>query len=117
MEFYYEINPFEEMTGKKLESTWWGDFRVGAELGGLEGIKDTYKRGLQLAKEDKLYGTEFSLVLNWLSHFYADQTIQAKYRDSLKKSELFTKLWLEFHNWVLHNWKGEDLSYYLTEID
>lgn len=117
MQYYCEIPPMCQLLGKQLESTWWGDFRVGAEFGGLEGIKDTYKRGLSLAKGDKIYGTEFSLVLNWLSWFYADETNQAKYDKAKEKSLLFEKLWLEFHNWVLNNWKGEDLSYYVREVD
>lgn len=110
LSFYNEIPPMAQMTGKRMESTWWGDFRVGAELDGIKGIKDTYRRGLSLAKSDKVYGTEFSLVLNWLSWFYND-------KNEYEKSKVFTELWREFHLWVVENWKGEDLTYYLKEVD
>ena len=118
MQYYAEIPPVAAMTGRKMESTWWGDFRVAAELGGLKGIKDTYKRGLALAKSDKVYGTEFSLVLNWLCWFYAKDKVVLD-DDSLdtQKAKLFKELWEEFDNWVMENWKGEDLSFYISETD
>lgn len=106
--FYYEKPPVCKMTGKELESTWWGDFRVAAELGGLSGIKDTYKRGLETAQTDKVLGTEFSLVLNWLSWFYEDDK---------EKCKLFAELWHEFDGWVLDNWSKDWISYYLRETD
>lgn len=117
MEFYAEIPPMAQMLGKELQSTWWSDYRVGAEYGGLNGIKDTYKRGLTLAKEDKVYGTEFALVLNWLSWFYADENIRKKYPNSLEKSKLFADLYCEFDDWVLNNWPKDWKDYYLQETD
>ena len=108
--YYYEVPPMAQLTGKKMESTWWGDFRVGAELGGVKGIEDTYKRGLELAKSEKIYGTEFSMVLNWLGWFYHEKGEKAK-------ADKFFELWQNFHEWVQDNWKGEDLRYYLRETD
>lgn len=106
--FYSETPSVAIETGKKLNGTWWGDFRVGAELGGLAGIKDTYKRGLELAKTDLELGTEFSLVLNWLSWYYEKDE---------QKCRLFAELWHKFDNWVLENWSDEWKDYYLREID
>ena len=109
MRFYAEVPSMAIETNKKLTSTYWGDFRVGAELGGIKGIEETYKNGLWLAKSDKVYGTEFSLILNWLGGFY--------YERDKEKSEKFFELWEKFHGWVLDNWKGDDLTYYLHETD
>ena len=106
--FYAEIPSVAVDTGKELTGTWWGDFRVGAELGGLRGIKDTYKRGLKLAQSDEVLGTEFSLVLNWLSWYYEKDE---------DKCRLFAELWHKFDNWVLDNWSDEWKDYYLKEID
>lgn len=117
MDYYFEIPPMSQALGKNLESTWWGDFRVGAEVGGLKGIRDTYKRGLELAKSDRLYGTEFSLALNWLGWFYYDIENQKRYADAKEKAELFFELWQEFHEWVLDHWEGDDLWYYIRETD
>lgn len=108
--FYAETPSIAVETGKELKGTWWGDFRVGAEVGGLTGIKDTYKRGLELAKEDRELGTEFSLVLNWLSFFYYD-------KGEMEKAKVFADLWHKFDNWVLDHWTKEWKDYYLTEID
>lgn len=110
MQYYAEIPPVAAMTGREMESTWWGDFRVAAELGGLKGIKDTYKRGLALAKSDKVYGTEFSLVLNWLSFFYCD-------KHETEKAELFSQLYQRFDSWVWKNWPKEWRDYYWKETD
>lgn len=32
-------------------------------------------------------------------------------------SKLYAELWEEYHDWVLDNWKGEDLRYYLRTMD
>lgn len=32
-------------------------------------------------------------------------------------SKLYAELWEEYHGWVLENWKGEDLGYYLRVTD
>lgn len=114
LRFYAERPSLCDDTGYEFQTTYWGDFRVGAEVGGLKGIKETYQNGLELAKSDKIYGTEFSMVLNWLSFFYHNNT---KYANCNEKSKLFSDLWLEFHHWVLDHWKGEDLSYYLKTTD
>lgn len=107
--YYAEVPAMCQITGKELTGTWWGDFRVGAEVGGLQGIQDTYDNGLELAKSDKVLGAEFSLVLNWLCWFYHEK--------DEKKSKLFEKLWHEFDSWVLENWSDEWRAYYLTETD
>ncbi len=32
-------------------------------------------------------------------------------------SKLYANLWAEYHDYVLDNWKGEDLQYYLRVTD
>ena len=79
-------------------------------MGGESGIRDTYKRALLLAKEDKIYGTELSLVLNWLCWFYYE-----KGQEDISK--VFQELWEKLHNWIGRNWSKDWLEYYYKEID
>lgn len=32
-------------------------------------------------------------------------------------SKLYARSWEEYHGWVLDNWEGEDLRYYLRVTD
>lgn len=34
-----------------------------------------------------------------------------------KLSQLYAGLWEEYHDWVLENWRGGDLGYYLRITD
>lgn len=107
---YAEIPPFTnpDMTGYgEAKTTYWADFRV---CGGDENaIRDTYKRALALAKNDKEYGTELSIVLNWL--------IWAYYEKHPETAKIFDELWKDLDSYIMSNWKGEDLQYYIRETD
>lgn len=107
---YAEIPPFtrEDLTSYgPARSTYWADFRV---CGGDEkAIRDTYKNALLLAKDDKVYGTELAITLNWLMWGYADT-----HEDTAK---IFQELWQEFDQYVMDNWTGDDLQYYLAQTD
>ena len=93
----------------ECQTTFWNDFSI-AELFGNEAVRDTYKRAKAEWKKDRIYGTELSMILNhkcW--YWYKEQ--------NTKLSQLYAGLWEEWHNWVLENWKGEDLTYYLRVTD
>ncbi len=81
----------------ECQTTFWEDFSI-AELFGEEAIRDTYERVKAEWGYDHAYGTE-------LWYWYEKQ--------NEKFSKLYAKLWEEYHAWVLDNWKGEDLGYYL----
>ena len=107
---YAEIPPFTnpDLTGYgDAKTTFWADFRV---CGGDErAIRDTYKRALPLAKSDKEYGTELAMTLNWLCWAYAES-----HRETAK---VFEELWRDLDSYIIKNWKGDDLSYYLKTTD
>lgn len=107
---YAETPSIAREIGYEMKTTYWGDYRVAVELDGEKGVADTYKRSLPLAKEDRVYGTELALVLNWLMWYYHD-------KKEIAKSHIFEKYYLEWNKWVLDNWKGEDLDYYLEQTD
>ena len=107
---YAEIPPFTnpDMTGYgKAKTTYWGDFRVCG--GDIDAIKDTYKRALIMAKDDREYGTELAITLNWLMWGYADS-----HEDVAK---VYMDLWRDLDSYIMDNWKGDDLQYYLHETD
>jgi len=111
--FYTERPSICDDTGYELATTYWGDYRVAIELGGEQGVKETFENSMELAKHDKIYGTELSMVLNWLMFYYHD----LGGKENIKKSLVFEKYWIKWHNWVIHHWKGEDLTYYLRTVD
>ena len=106
--YYMEVPPVVQMTGKKLESTFWGDFRVCEDK--EDAIRDTFNRSFECYKDDKEYGTELSLVLNWLCWFYYDHKLY-------DLSAIYQKLWEKLDRYIMSNWKGDDLNYYLKETD
>lgn len=93
----------------ECQTTFWEDFSI-ADRFGLEAVRDTYNRAKVEWGDDRIYGTELSMVLNhkcW-QHYNAKNAILSK---------LYAELWEEYHGFVLDNWKGKDLQYYLRITD
>lgn len=93
----------------ECQTTFWQDFSI-AEKFGKEAIIDTYKRARKEWGKDKNYGTELSMVLNHKCWFHYEA-------QNMEISQLYSGLWAEYHGFILDNWKGEDLAYYLRIID
>ncbi len=93
----------------ECKTTFWNDFSI-AERFGAEAIKDTYRRARSEWERDRVYGTELSMILNHKCWYWYGRT-------DPRFSGLYTELWEEYHEWVLDNWKGEDLKYYLEITD
>lgn len=93
----------------ECKTTFWSDFSI-AERFGAEAIKGTYRRARTEWGRDRVYGTELSMVLNHKCWYWYEER-------NTKLSRLYAELWEEHHNWVLENWKGEDLTYYLRVTD
>lgn len=93
----------------ECQTTFWEDFTI-AERFGAEAVRDTYKRARAEWEKDRIYGTELSMVLNHKCWYW-----YGKQNEELSK--LYAKLWEEYHGWVIENWKGEDLRYYLRITD
>ncbi len=92
----------------ECQTTFWKDFSI-AERFGAEAIRDTYKMAKAAWKDNRIYGTELSMVLNHKLWYW--------YEKDITICRLYTELWEEFDNWILDNWKDEDLSYYLRITD
>ncbi len=93
----------------EYKTTFWNDFSI-AERFGVEAIRDTYKRAKAEWKKDRIYGTELSMILNHKCWYWHEE-------QNTKLSRLYDELWEEYHEWVLDNWEGEDLGYYLRVTD
>lgn len=108
---YNDIPPFVEV-GYEPKTTFWGDFGVAEIFEPLEmgSIKDTYERSFNEYKDDKEYGTELAMVLNWKAWEH-----HAKGNDELTR--LYAELFSELDQYIMDNWQGDDLSYYLKTTD
>ncbi len=93
----------------ECKTTFWNDFSI-AERFGEEAVRDTYKRAKVEWKKDRIYGTKLSMVLNHKCWYWYE-------KKNTKLSQLYAGLWEEWHDWVLENWKGEDLGYYLRVVN
>jgi hypothetical protein len=82
---------------KDFESTFRDDFSI-ADRFGKNGILDTYKRAFNEWKNDKVFITELSMVLNWKCWYWYDN-------DRKDYSELYQELWEKTHDWCLDNLK------------
>lgn len=106
---YSEIPPFVQF-GYEPKTTFWGDFGVVDILGGESAIRDTFKNAFKFWKDDQVYATELAMVLNHKAWEW-----DAK-RDN-KLRDLYVELWQKVDSYIMKNWKGEKLSYYLKVTD
>ncbi len=97
----------------EYQTAFWDDFDI-ADRFGVETIRDTYKRAKAEWKDNRIYGTELSMVLNHKCWYWYSKP-RSKLGDEYGK--LYAELWEEFDNWILDNWKGEKLRYYLKITD
>lgn len=109
---YAEVPPFVEY-GYKPKTTFWGDFGV-ADVFVLNGqepnaVQDTYDRSFKCYKDDKEYGTELAMVLN--------HKIWEHYKNNEKLAMVYDKLWKTLDEYIMTNWKGDDLKYYIQTTD
>ena len=93
----------------ECQTTFWEDFSIAERFGEKE-IRDTCRRARAGWERDRVYGTELSMTLNHKCWYWYEE------RDA-RLSQLYAELWEEYHNWVLDNWSGEDLGYYLRAAD
>ena len=69
----------------KCQTTFWEDFSI-AERFGVEAIRDTYKRTRAEWKNDRVYGTELSMVLNHKCWYWYEER-------NTKLSQLYADIW------------------------
>lgn len=94
--------------GYQTKTTFWQDFSI-AELGGVEKIRETYKRSFDEWKSNVEYLTELVLVLNHKIWYW--------YKTKPEFGYVYNELWTEADEWCGENLKGDDASYYFRTTD
>ncbi len=74
----------------ECKTTFWEDFSI-AERFGAEAIRDTYTRARAEWKNDRVYGTELSMVLNHKCWYWYE-------KQNTKLSQLYAELWEKYHD-------------------
>lgn len=97
-----------ETTGYEPKTTFWEDFTV-AEKFGTDTVKNTYKKIMKEWKDNYVYLTELSLVLN--------HKIWEVYTDNLRLARLYNRLWEETNDYAMTHLKHEELDYYFDITD
>ena len=99
----------EKMTGYKPKTTFWNDFEIAEQFGGIDAVLDTYKQAFKSWKDNCEYITELVMVLNWRIWYWHGK--------DEKYEALYDKLWWETHQWCSENLKDDDLTYYVQTVD
>lgn len=103
------LQSFVDDTGYQPQTTFWSDFGI-AEPFGEKAIEDTYNRAFREWKNDKVYLTELSMMLNWKIWQHYD-------RGNEKVARLYDKLWKQTDKYAHTHLKGDDLQYYIRTTD
>lgn len=107
----YVMQPPFALFGYEPQTTLWGDFTVAdaCYLAEPKAIERTYEKAFKEYKNDKIHGTELAMVLN--------HKIWQWYKKNETIARIYDKLWKEVDAYVMENWKGEDLRYYIKTTD
>ena len=98
----------EKLTGYKPHTTFYTDFSI-AEPFGISAIADTYNRAFKEWKNNVVYLTELTMVLNWKiwEHYETNETLAKFYQSMWEKTDAYCR----------DNLKGDDLKYFLNTTD
>lgn len=97
----------EAQTGYKPKTTFYMDFSI-AEPFGRGAIQDTFDRAFKAWKDDKEYGTELAMVLNWKSW---------EHQNNPKLCRLYVDLYYHIDGYINDNWDKNKLQYYYETTD
>ena len=93
----------------EFKTTFWQDFTI-ADCFGIDAVKDTFKRAFKEWRNDVVYVTELSLVLNW-------KCWQHYENGDKELSRLYSDLYYAVDGWCYANLKDDDLVYYWKTTD
>lgn len=98
-----------------VKTTFWLDFGI-AEMDGVEGVRETYKRAFDEWKDSIEYMTALCIVLNhkiWERYNKLEPSEFSK--DELAKT--YDRLWGECDSYILDNFNDDGISYFLSATD
>lgn len=91
--------------GYEMKTTFWQDFTI-ADAFGKKAIEDTYRMSFNGWKNNYVYMTELTLVLNW--------KLWQHYNKHDKLWMIYNDLYLKCDRWCMNNLKGAEMDYFLT---
>ncbi len=107
--------------GYEPKTTFWDDFSI-ADLYGPAAIVDTYRRAFKEWKDDVVYLTELSLVLNHKMFAWHNAAVAHGETDDhkgplMRLRDLYSNIWQKVHDWACDNLKDDDYAYYFRVTD
>lgn len=116
-----------EEIGYEPQTTFWQDFCIAEKFGGIEGVKDTFKRAFAEWREDSEYLAEMALVLNhrgWVWWHVSERLKQSDNEQERGKvyiaiciADCYFDLYKDVVTWARDNYGEEDLEYFNKTID
>ena len=91
------------------KTTFWDDFSI-ADKFGVKAVKDTFKRAFAEWKDDYVYLTELTMVVNW-------KCWQHYEKDNTELSKLYSDYYYKCDAYAYKHLKGDELSYYYRMTD
>lgn len=98
--------------GYKMQSTFFSDFSI-ANPYGLNAIKDTWQRAFNEWKDNYIYLSELSIVLNVMMWKHYDEHLEVQ----SEICELYKNLYIQTDEYASNNLKGEELDFYIKLLD
>ena len=95
--------------GYKTVTTFYADLTIAEEMGGADGVRDTYASVCKEWRGNAEYYTEFVLALN--------HKIWQHYKTNEPLARVYDELWREADGWAVENLKGDDLAHYYDVTD
>lgn len=92
----------------RMKTTFMMDFKI-AEAFGHGAVKDTYRRAFDEWKDDVVYFTELSLVMNWRCWHWFEKDAEL--------SKMYADWYYETRDHVYSNWDENDVRYYFEVTD
>lgn len=99
----------QAMTGYEPKTTFYTDFSI-ADHFGLVAINDTFKRAFKSWKDNVIYLTELTMVMNWKCFEHYE-------RQNMEFSQKYCALFETLDDYCRTHLKGEDLQYYYRTTD
>ena len=93
----------------EFKTTFWMDFTI-ADRFGLQAVKETFERAFEEWKDNVVYMTELTLVVNWKSWEKFDQGLE-------DFSEEYAEMYYKCKDYGYDHFTGDDLRYFWETLD
>ena len=127
-EKFWEKNFLERFGNYKRQTTFYSDLSIAEWTGGINAVKDTYKKVMRSWKKNIKYLTEFVMCLNHKSYEFNDSNYLSRQNrlawvktdeQASELANLYAELWEQAYAEVEKMFKDDDesLSYFYDVLD